>query len=216
MASQQDYAQESKMDESEISLRQRLIALLICSVLFLAIYNASGFYASGLEQVSSFVFPFEKYIPFLPWMIIPYMSSGLFFALVFFIVKQKEELNVLFRRMIFITVVSGICFFLFPLKFSFPKPSVDSAFLNFFFRFLNTWDTNFNQAPSLHVSYACVFWSVLSPKLNGYKKIVLDIWIFLMAVSTLTVYQHHLIDVITALVLVCITFYIFPNQVGNK
>ena len=199
------------MDEPEVSFKQQLAALATCLVVFIAVYYLAGWYACGSDSVSSFIFPFEKYIPFLPWMVVPYMSSGLLFAAVFFTAKRKDELVLLFKRMIFITVVSGICFILFPLRYSFQRPPVSSPVLNFFFGFLNTWDNSFNQAPSLHISYACLFWSVLSDKLHGYRKIFAGIWIFLMGISTLTVYQHHLIDIITSLMLVCITFFLFPG-----
>lgn len=204
------------MDEPKINLKQRLIALTVNSMVFLAVYQLAGLYTSGLTAVPSFVFPIERHIPFLPWMIVPYMSSGLFFMLVFFAVKREEELRLLSRRMLFITLVSGICFFLFPLRFSFVQPLVYSPFFDFFFQYLNTWDTPFNQAPSLHIAYACLFWSVFSNRLTGYGKILVGIWLVLMGVSTLTVYQHHLIDVITALGLVCVTFFLFPGRLPRN
>lgn len=204
------------MDEPKVTLTQRLIALLICGIVFLAVYQLAGMYASGLPYVPSFVFPFEKQMPFLPWMVIPYMTSGVFFILIFFAVRQRDELILLFGRMLFITVASGICFFLFPLRFSFPRPPVDSSFFSFFFQYLNTWDTPFNQAPSLHIAYACMFWMVLSARLTGYKKLIAGVWLLLMGISTLTIYQHHVIDVVTAFGLVCITCFIFPGHIRRN
>lgn len=204
------------MDESKVKIKQQLLAAAISYIVFLLVYIPTGWYASELEYVPSVVFPVERYIPFLPWMIIPYMSSGLFFILIFFMLNRKDELLIFFKRITFITVFSGICFMLFPLKFSYSKPEINSSFLQIFFHFLETEDTNFNQAPSLHIAYACLFWNVLSNKLQGSLKLIAGIWIFLMGISTLTVYQHHLIDIFTALYLVCITFFIFPDSVKRN
>ncbi|RXM40309.1 hypothetical protein BOQ62_06250 [Chryseobacterium sp. CH21] len=62
--------------------------------------------------------------------------------------------------MLFVTVIAGICFLLFPLKFSLPKPEVNSSILGYSFQFLKAFDSPFNQAPSLHIAYAFIFWSV--------------------------------------------------------
>lgn len=203
------------MDESKISFKQQLIACVVCTTVYLLIYNGAAFYASSLDLVPSYVFGFEKYIPFLACTIIPYMSSGLFFLLVFFVTTSKTELLLLSKRMLFITIVSGIFFFLFPLQYSVEKPLVESSWLKPFFDYLKTWDNNFNQAPSLHVSYACIYWSVFINKTKGCTKTLVGCWIVLIGLSTLTIYQHHIIDVITALIVVSMAFFIFP-QTNNK
>jgi membrane-associated phospholipid phosphatase len=195
------------------TLKAKFLWLGISYIVFLIVYNLSGRYASNLTEVRSFVFQFEYHIPFLSWMIIPYMTSGLLFIVIFFLCSYREEFILLVKRINFITIVSGICFLVYPLRFSFVKPEVDSSFLHFFYQFLNVWDTNYNQAPSLHISYACVFWSVLRQELRGKWKGIAGIWLVIMGISTLTIYQHHLIDIIAALLLVCVTFIIFP---GNR
>lgn len=202
----------AKEIEVKASIKAKLGGLCLSYILFLIIYNFCGWYASNLENVGSFVFRFEDNIPFLAWVIVPYMSSGLFFALIFFMCSGQKELLLLTKRINFVTIVSGLFFIILPLKFTFTKPEIDSPILRFFFQFLNTWDTNYNQAPSLHISYACIFWSVLSRELHGKWKKVAAIWLLLMGISTLTVYQHHLIDIIAALLLICITFLLFPER----
>lgn len=202
----------AKEIDRKATIKAKLGGLCLSYILFMIIYNFCGWYASNLEHVGSFVFRFEEYIPFLAWMIIPYMSSGLFFALIFFMCSEQKELTLLTKRINFVTIVSGLFFIILPLKFTFVKPELDSPILRFFFQFLNTWDTNYNQAPSLHISYACIFWSVLHRELHGKWKIVIAIWLLLMGISTLTVYQHHLIDIMAALLLICITFFLFSER----
>lgn len=68
------------MDEKRLTIQLKIKAALACWFIFSLIYNGSAYYASNLEVVPSFVISFERYIPFIPWMIIPYMSSGVFFC----------------------------------------------------------------------------------------------------------------------------------------
>lgn len=193
---------DTKEIERKATLPEKVVSVCISYILFLALYGFSGWYASSLSEVGSFVFDFECHIPFLPWMIIPYMSSGAFFIGVFFLCSSHKQLLLFTLRTNLLTILSCLLFVLFPLRFSFAKPAVDSPFLAFFFQFLNTWDTPYNQAPSLHIGYACLFWTVIRQELKGGWKVAAGVWLLLMAVSTLTVYQHHLIDIITALLLV--------------
>lgn len=195
------------MDEKRLKISQKIYALILCSVVFTMVYNYSAWHTSKLENVSSFVFDFEKFIPFISWTIIPYMTSGIFFCLVFFFCKTKEELSVLTKRMFFVTIISGICFLLFPLQFSLNKPEINSSVFGIPFQFLKTFDSPFNQAPSLHIAYAFIFWSVFRTLKRG--RIFLMIWLILLGISTLTTYQHHLIDVLTGAILAHISFIIF-------
>lgn len=203
------------MDEKRLDVKQRIYAMLLCSIVFMIGYNYSAWHVSKLEKVSSFVFDFdfEKYIPFLPWTIIPYMTSGLFFCSVFFFCNTKEQLKVLTQRMLFVTIVAGICFLLFPLKFSLQRPEVNNSIFGYSFQFLTTFDSPFNQAPSLHIVYAFIFWSVF----RNLKKwrIFLMIWLVAIGISTLTTYQHHLIDIVTGTILAHISFIVFPYQKNN-
>ncbi|MEI7489123.1 MAG: phosphoesterase, partial [Chryseobacterium sp.] len=140
------------MDEKRLKFKQKIYAMLLCSVVFMIVYNYSAWHVSRIEKVFSFVFDFEKYIPFLPWTIIPYMTSGLFFCAVFFFCNTKEQLKVLTKRMLFVTIIAGICFLLFPLKFSLQRPEVNGSIFGYSFQFLTTFDSPFNQAPSLHIT----------------------------------------------------------------
>jgi len=186
------------------------MAFILCALVFTGVYNYTAWHLSKLETVSSFVFDFEKYIPFLPWTIIPYMTSGLFFALVFFLCKNKEQLKVLTRRMLFVTITAGICFLLFPLKFSLVKPETDHFLLGYPFRFLEIFDSPFNQAPSLHIAYAFIFW----PVLRNVKKLrtFFILWLLLLGISTLTTYQHHFIDILSGSALAHFSFILFPYR----
>ncbi len=198
------------MDEKRLKIQQKFYALTLCSVVFAVVYNYAAWHTSALQEVSSLVFDFEKYIPFIPWTVIPYMTSGLFFCLVFFLCTHKEQLKVLTQRMLFVTITAGIVFLLFPLKFSLPKPDTQNFIFGYSFNFLKAFDSPFNQAPSLHISYALIFWSVFRTLKKG--RAVVLLWLILLGISTLTTYQHHCIDIIAGAILAHISFILFPYR----
>lgn len=196
------------MDEKRLKIQQKFYALILCAIVFMMVYNYTAWHISTLAGVPSFVFDFEEHIPFIPWTIIPYMTSGFFFCWVFFCCNTKEQLRVLTQRMLFVTIVAGICFLLFPLRFSLPRPETEGFLFKHSFRFLKQFDSPFNQAPSLHITYAFIFWPVFRTFKKGRNFIML--WLIFLGISTLTTYQHHFIDIITGTLLAHISFIVFP------
>lgn len=205
---------KKRMTEKQLKIRQQAFALTLCTVVFMMVYNLCTWYASSLDHVPSFTFDFEKSIPFLPLSIIPYMAGGLFFCTVFFSCKDKYQLKILTWRMLFVTIIAGIFFITIPLRFSFAKPEVSHSILGLPFSFLKTFDSPFNQSPSLHIAFAFVFWSVFKD-LSKWR-IFLMTWLILLGISTLTTYQHHLIDVMNGAILAHLSFIIIPYRRNNR
>ena len=183
----------------------KYIALVICWGVFYAVYTFAASYAASLKEVSSLCFSFEKAIPFVPFAIYFYSSSVVFFIWVFFLCNTFRQLSTLSKRIVFITVLSGICFIIFPLKQSFVRPET----AHILFSVINTYDTPFNQAPSLHIGYACIFWSGVR---NSRFRNLLRMWLVLLMLSTLLVYQHHFIDITTGLMAGFLTLWMFPYR----
>ncbi|MXS70061.1 hypothetical protein GSF70_02385 [Flavobacteriaceae bacterium W22] len=198
------------MTEKKLKLRQQAFALTICTLTFMVVYNFSTWYAVSLDQVPSFTFYFERFIPFVPLSIIPYMASGLFFCVVFFSCKSTYQLKILTWRMLFVTFVAGIFFIALPLQFSYAKPEVSNRILQLPFSFLKAFDSPFNQSPSLHIAFAFIFWTVFK-NLSKWR-IHLMIWLILLGISTLTTYQHHFIDILTGSILAHISFIVIPYR----
>lgn len=198
------------MTEKQLKIRQQAFALTICTVVFMVVYNLCTWYATSLNNLPSFTFDFEKSIPFIPLSIIPYMASGFFFCLVFFSCKDKHQLKILTWRMLFVTIIAGLFFITVPLRFSLTKPDVSNSILNLPFSFLHTFDSPFNQSPSLHIAFAFIFWSVFKD-LTKWRTFLL-IWLILLGISTLTTYQHHVIDLLTGAILAHVSFIIIPYR----
>ncbi|MGB0944762.1 MAG: dual specificity protein phosphatase family protein [Marinomonas sp.] len=196
---------------AQAKLKERIIWLLYLGTVFFLLYGAANEFASLTAPHFSFYFEWEKQIDFIPAFIVPYMSSDLIFVIAFLLPQTRLELRVLALRVLFIVLISVMIFIAFPLEFSFTKPSTESyAFL---FKLLEA-DKPFNQLPSLHVSFAIVFWFSMKETINNHLiKAVLLSWLLLVIASTLLVYQHHFIDLPTgALVGILAVLFIRENQ----
>jgi membrane-associated phospholipid phosphatase len=151
--------------------------------------------------------PLDALIPFLPWMLLPYLSSSLFFAAAFFAVRGRDALRVLSQRMLLATVLASLVFMAWPLRFGTPRPVVDAPWLAALFDLLGLLDQPHNQLPSLHVAFCLIWWAALRgvPAVR-WARGLLAVWLTLTAVATLFTYQHHLLDVVAggALGLLCL------------
>lgn len=201
---------KKRLTEKQLKVRQQAFALTLSTVVFMTVYNLCTWYASSTADADSFTFDFEKCIPFIPLSIIPYMAGGLFFCVVFFLCKNKNQLKILTWRMLFVTIIAGIFFVTVPLRFSFVKPDVTNSILKIPFSFLNTFDSRFNQSPSLHIAFAFIFWTVFKEQSKWRSPLM--ICLILLGISTLTTYQHHCIDILTGTILAHLSFILIPYR----
>jgi protein-tyrosine phosphatase len=184
---------------------------LFLGAYFFVVYGMCNWVSSTKADVPIFYFSWERMIPFVPWMIVPYMSIDLFFAGSTFICRDKNELHTLISRIVFAISASAICFLLFPLKFGYARPEIHGFVAKLFIP-LNLHDLPFNLAPSLHISLRWIVWSIYERNARGRWRQMLNIWFFLIAASTLLVYQHHVIDVIAGDCMAFLCFYLFPYE----
>lgn len=197
-------------------LNLKLKYIFFSSLIFLIFYKSAEFYAKAQKNIPSIVMNWENKIPFLPFMIIPYMTSGLMFPIIFFLTKSKKGLILLLKRIIFMTLISTIIFYIYPLKYSFEKAHVENPIYNSLFYLLKIFDSDFNQCPSLHVSFAFLYAIIFYKELKSPFKYLACFWAILTAFSVLFVYQHHFIDFIGGLIVIIITLLIFPEKKGDR
>jgi hypothetical protein len=81
-----------------------------------------------------------------------------------------------------------------PLQCAFVRPHTP-GFFGWWFDALYGFDKPFNQAPSLHVSLAVILGVRFSAHLAGPWKTLMQAWLVLVALSTLTTYQHQFLDI---------------------
>ena len=140
------------------------------------------------------VFEWERAIPFVPWTIVPYLSLIGFFALSFLVSRQRSALDCHVAAVVINLCLSATCYLLMPLRFNFERPMPDGVW-RLLFELLSAGDLPYNRAPSLHISVLLIVWLRLAPQWQGWKKAAFGTWFVLIALSVLTTYQHHVIDV---------------------
>ena len=192
------------------SLKSSLLKLALVGALFYTSYGLSNHYAASLAYVPEIAFAWERNIPFWAWTIVPYWSLNLMYAAAFFLCRNACEQNRYVARLVSAQIVATTCFMLFPLHFSWPKPPTDGL-SGWLFDSLVAFDLPYNQAPSLHIALSIIvgaFYWTRFPKI----RLPLLLWQSLIALSVLTTYQHHFIDVPTGALLGWLVLWAIPQH----
>jgi membrane-associated phospholipid phosphatase len=189
--------------------RESLLWVSLTGALFFLAYGATNAYTATRDAVPSLFLPWEYLIPFVDWMIVPYMSIDLLFAVAFFLCRDRETLHRLGARVVFAVLVSTICFLLVPLQFGFERPET-AGLPGLLFNVL-ALDLPYNQFPSLHISLALIVWQVYRQRLGSAWRRLGALWFLAIGLSTVLVYQHHVIDVLGGLLVGLLALHFFPN-----
>ena len=191
-------------------LKISLCKLALVGALFYTNYGLSNRYAASLAYVPEIAFAWERNIPFWAWTIVPYWSLNLMYAAAFFLCRDAREQNCYVARLVSAQIVATTCFMLFPLHFGWPKPPTDGLW-GWLFDSLVAFDLPYNQAPSLHIALSIIvgaFYWARFPKI----RLPLLLWQSLIALSVLTTYQHHFIDVPTGALLGWLVLWAIPQH----
>ena len=165
------------------------------SILFLVVYGGCLWITLRRHDVGVFYFEWERAIPFLPWMILPYLSIDLFFLAAPFLFSTERELRLYAWRVTATIMIAGICFLLFPLRFAFPRPQAAGWLGELFDRF-RALDAPHNLFPSLHAALLILLLGAYARHLRGPSRVLVLAWFFLIGWSPLLTRQHHVIDII--------------------
>jgi hypothetical protein len=183
--------------------------LLFLGPWFFLTYGLCNQVAARLDFVPSYYAGWERAIPFLPWLLLPYWTIDGFYAASLFMARDRAELDVLGRRLALATLISCIGFLLFPLRFAFERPEV-SGFNGWLLTRLTDFDKPFNQAPSLHISLLVVLWVHYLAHAHGKWRWLLSAWFALIGVSVIGTWQHHMIDVYAGVIAGVLCLYLVP------
>jgi len=183
------------------------------SVLFLVVYGWCNWLAAQRHDVGTLYFEWERFIPFVPLMIVPYMSIDLFFVAAPFLCRSERELATLSKRIVAAIVVAGICFLLFPLRFAFERPPA-SGWLGAIFDWFRAMDQPHNLLPSLHIAFRTILAQHYARHTRGLLRSASNLWFVLVGLSTVLTYQHHFLDVVAGFALgVCCIYFIREDPI---
>ena len=189
--------------------RQGLLALVLLAPFFFISYGMANHWAAAQPAVPSIVFDWEAAIPLWPWTILPYWSIDLFYGLSLLLAADPLTLRRQVLRLLTAQLVCVACFYLWPLRFSTPRPAL-GGWEGVLFDALAGFDLPFNQAPSLHIVLLLVLWDFYRTQWSGLRAWLVHGWSALIAVSVLTTYQHHFLDVPTGVLVGALCMWLWP------
>ncbi len=182
------------------------------SVLFLIVYGACNYLTTLRSDVGTWVMAFERVFPFVPVLILPYLSIDLFFVGAPFLCRSEEELCAVSRRIATAVLVAAGFFLVLPLRFAFERPAAPGFWGRVFDGF-RMMDAPHNLFPSLHVALLGILADVWLRRVRSpAMRVALFVWFFLVLISTVLTYQHHLVDVAGGALLAAICFHLFPGE----
>ena len=145
-------------------------------------------------------FAFEPSIPFMPSMSLVYLSMDLLVMLSVVLLKDWRGLTPFAAAIIIETLIGAVFFILIPIERVFP-PRIVTGFWAPFFETADTMNLKHNDLPSLHVAFSCTAAMAYGQRSGWLGKIFFGGWASAIAVSTMLIHEHHLVDLIAGFLL---------------
>lgn len=180
------------------------------SVVFLVIYNVSNWITGQRSDVQTAAFAWERMIPVIEWMIVPYWSLDAFFVVAPFLCSDRNELRVQRKRLVMAILIAGVCFLIIPLELAWRRPEAVGMFASWF-RAIQAMDAPHNLFPSLHIVLRTIMAVHYTRHSRGIPRVLLHLWFSLIGVSTLLTWQHHVVDVLGGFLLALVIFHVVPE-----
>ena len=172
-------------------------------------------YTVDTSNSPSLAFFLDDKIPFIPWTIAIYDWIYIIIFIPLFTVKDIHLLKAVAKAFTFVILISLSVFILFPVKIERPELTNPKNFFEWWVWINYTLDKPTALFPSMHVSNAIlsalvtVHWS----KKIGFPALLLS---FAISISTLTVKQHFIADVIAGCILAVTSYYLFIKPYINN
>lgn len=174
----------------------RFVAVFLA--FFLPVYLGAGALTAWWpERVLRLHFAWEPDIPLVPWMVWPYLSLYSVYLLPLFHMDAAQMRRLTWQSVAAV-LVAGISFLALPAMLGYPLRGQRSDFL---LKIIDLIDTPYNTMPSLHVACAALILLGCAERAAPRLRALYLAWLAVLAVSTVLVHQHHLIDVATGLLL---------------
>src|SRR4051812_48223258 len=167
MDRQSDDSDITTMDTARrIPFRTAALRSAALCLFFLLVYGFCNRFTAHRHDVGTWAYAWERHIPFVPLMIVPYLSIDLLFVAAPFLCSDRRELSILSRRIVLAIFVAAFFFLVMPLKFSFPRPHV-GGWLGAIFDQFRRMDLPYNQFPSLHIALRTILAAVYARHTRG-------------------------------------------------
>jgi membrane-associated phospholipid phosphatase len=145
-------------------------------------------------------FAAELKLPLVPEFLLVYLSLDPLFLIAPFVLRTRAEIRALTIALFGATSVAGVCFLLLPAELAYPAEGVE-GFWSDMFALNRQIVLRYNLIPSLHVALSTVTLAAFGTCRSAWTRILLAAWGGLIGLSTLLTHQHHVVDVVTGLLL---------------
>jgi membrane-associated phospholipid phosphatase len=169
-------------------------------LLFVVVYTGTNWISAQRGESYRIFTDWELALPFMPGLIVVYFSIGIALCLPLFGLEH-HELRPFAMAFALATGIAGVCFLLFPARAGFERLPLVHGY-ELIFKMLYAFDLPYNTVPSLHVTYSTL--TVLAVRRNvrhRLARIGLALWLAAMLLTVVLVRQHHVVDVVTGVVL---------------
>lgn len=169
---------------------------LLVTVLFVFFYGGTNLIASLHTYRIRFDASFEARIPLLPWTCLIYLSLFPMFWLSPFLLRSREELESLARKVALCTLGAAPFFLLLPGDVVFPSGEAALGSWAPLYFFTKDLSLEHNLFPSLHVAFALCCAHAYSKGTGRFRRVALGVWAFAVCLSTLFAHRHHVVDLV--------------------
>jgi membrane-associated phospholipid phosphatase len=186
------------MRELLLRLNQRFAGRLLTTVAVLAgTFQCYWWLNAHLAPGFDLALPLDAAIPFLPWTYVLYASFFVFPLVAAWVMDADEYL----RMLAAVLAANALCylgFFFVPAHY--PRPPLEaiaSPYWHEQFRTMWSQDLPGNTFPSIHVAITVLGALRLRHRRGG---LLWPVWAVLISLSTLTVKQHFIVDVVGGII----------------
>ncbi len=174
-----------------------------CLLAFVLILYIGGYlivnYLSVGREAHTLELALDRVIPFFPWFVIPYLFVYIAAFLPYFFIKDHIKFRSVALTYTITTLLAYTIFLLFPVIMNRPS-GISTHGIGVVVGLIYAIDFPYNSFPSLHVMYAFLpaFMLLKDYKVAGSITLFMAI---LIALSTVFIKQHYVLDVVGGIVL---------------
>ncbi len=170
---------------------------LVVSLVFFPIY-LGGSVVGGLRGHAVQLYAgFELAIPFVPFMIVPYLSMFVLFVTPP-LQLEPREIAQLVKRLVIASAVGGVIFLCLPSEIGFADRG-DAGLWQPLYDGIYAIDSHFNAVPSFHVIYTATILLLMIEVGTPRLRVCYAVWLGVVCASTVLTHRHHLLDVASGL-----------------
>ncbi|HZV34889.1 MAG TPA: hypothetical protein VFB72_09985 [Verrucomicrobiae bacterium] len=195
-------------------LRFTWLLTLAVTALFTVVYGGANWLTAHRTFRVRVHLDSELNLPMIPEFTLVYMSIYALFLATPFVLRTRGEIKHLARAQSLTILIAGISFLLFPAQLAYaPATEAQLGAWRKLFEFASRLSLEYNLAPSLHVALSIVCIELFARHATSGEKLLLRAWGIGIAMATLFIHRHHMLDVATGYLLAfCVVAFSRPHD----